>query len=245
MHSPALRAILPHDAIYPPDEELCLRSAEALEAPFVNVAHFRGHMIPLQQMAEAIGQICRRARTRGLQVALEFIPGTGLPDLSFAQKVIESCGESNCKITLDFWHLDRSGGTIQDILHLTPGIIAGLQLCDRIPPAPGTPYIPMSGRDLPGEGQLPLHDLVRSALTNSPGISAEVEVFKEDLRVLPAGRCCCSDRCDRQNMARGSLAGILRITDDVQTHIRLVTQSRDRPRRSSCRPRNSRGRSRP
>ena len=142
-------------------------------------------MIPLQQMAEAIGQICRRARMRGLQVALEFIPGTGLPDVSFAQKVIESCGESNCKITLDFWHLDRSGGTIQDIRHLPPGIIAGLQLCDRIPPAPGTPYIPMSGRDLPGEGQLPLHDLVRSALTNSPGISAEVEVFKEDLRALP------------------------------------------------------------
>ncbi len=37
---PELRAILPFDAIDPPDEETCLRSAEALEAPYVNVSLF-------------------------------------------------------------------------------------------------------------------------------------------------------------------------------------------------------------
>lgn len=183
---PALRAILPRDAIDPPDEETCLRSAEALGARFVNVAHFRGRPVPLEEMADAIGHVCRRAAARGLSVALEFIPGTGLPDLSHARQVIERCGEPNCRITVDFWHLDRSGGTLEDLRQLPAGMIAGLQLCDRVPPPPGTPYIPMSGRDLPGEGQLPLHDLVRAALENTPGISAEVEVLKEEFRHLPA-----------------------------------------------------------
>jgi sugar phosphate isomerase/epimerase len=180
----AWRALLPPDAIDPPDEAVVLRAAEALEAPWVNVAHFRGRPVPLAEMAEAIGGVCRRAAARGLGVALEFVPGTGLPDLAFALAVAEACGEPNCRITLDPWHFDRSGGGVEDLRRLPPGALAGVQLCDRTRPPPGTPYLPMSGRDLPGEGQLPLGDLVRAAVGNSPGLGVEVEVFSQELRGL-------------------------------------------------------------
>jgi sugar phosphate isomerase/epimerase len=178
--APALRAVLP------PDEETCLRTAEALEAPIVNVAHFTGRPVPLEQMAEAVGGICRRAGGRGLQVVLEFIPDTGLPDLAFAHAVAKACGEANCTVLLDTWHLARSGGTLEDLRALPPGAIGALQLSDRTPPPPGTPYVPMSGRDLPGEGQLPLADLTRAAraAANRPGITAEIEVFNDELRGL-------------------------------------------------------------
>ncbi|HEY3694408.1 sugar phosphate isomerase/epimerase family protein [Phenylobacterium sp.] len=178
----------PPEALDPalhPDAETCLRAAEALGAPVVNVAHFAGRPVPLQQMAEAVGGICRRAGARGLQVVLEFIPDTGLPDLAFAQAVARACGEANCTVMLDVWHLARSGGTIGDIRRLPPDAIGGLQLSDRTPPPPGTPYVPMSGRDLPGEGRLPLADIVRAALANRPGLTAEVEVFNDELRSLP------------------------------------------------------------
>lgn len=181
---PELRAHLPPDVFSPPDQETCLRAAEALEAPFVNVTHFGGKPIPLEEMTEAIGAVCRRARARGLQVALEFIPGTGLPDLASAQAVARSCGEPNCRITLDPWHLDRAGGSVEDIARLPPGSLAGVQLCDRLPQPPGTPYVPMTGRLMPGEGRLPLAELVRSALANSPAISIEVELFNSELRKL-------------------------------------------------------------
>jgi sugar phosphate isomerase/epimerase len=181
---PELRSYLPPDVFCPPDEETCLRAAEALEAPFVNVTHFGGRPIPLEQMTEAISAVCRRARARGLQVALEFIPGTGLPDLATAHAVARSCGEPNCRITLDLWHLDRAGGSAEDVARLPPGSLAGVQLCDRIPEPPGTPYVPMSGRLMPGEGRLPLRDLMRAAWANSPGLSIEVELFSAGLRRL-------------------------------------------------------------
>jgi hypothetical protein len=43
----------------------------------------------------------------------------------------------------------------------------------------------MTGRLLPGEGSLPLHDVVSVALANSHGLSAEVEVFSAELSALP------------------------------------------------------------
>ena len=183
--SPQLRAVLPFDAIDPPDEETCLRSAEALEAPFVNVSLFRGRRVPLQEMTEAIGALCRRAAARGLKIALEFYPESGLPDLDFALKVLQSCGEPNCAITLDVWHLARSGGTVEQIRSLPPGVLAGMQISDRLPPPPGSAYVPMSNRLFPGEGQLPLGQLIRAALENTPGISAELEVLNQELRGMP------------------------------------------------------------
>jgi sugar phosphate isomerase/epimerase len=181
---PALRAVLPFDAIEPPDEETCLRSAEALQAPFVNVSLFRGQRVPLEEMAEAIGALCRRAAARGLKIALEFYPESGIPDLDFALAVVQSCGEPNCAITLDVWHLSRSSGTVEDVRRLPPGVIAGIQISDRIAPSPGTPYMPMRGRSLPGEGELALGEIIRAALANSPGLSAEIEVLNQELRGL-------------------------------------------------------------
>jgi sugar phosphate isomerase/epimerase len=179
---PAMRAIYPPDAIDPVEEETVFRAAEALEAPWVNISLFRHSMVPFQEMADAIGGVCRRAAARGLGVALEFSPGSALPDLGYAQRIAEATGESNCKITLDIWHLDRSGGDVEDIRRLPPNAIGGFQLDDRTRPQPGEAYVPMSGRDLPGEGELPLYDLTRAVLENTPGMSAEVEVFGAEFR---------------------------------------------------------------
>jgi len=70
------------------------------------------------------------------------------------------------------------------IATLPPDSIGALQLCDRTEPPPGTPYKPMSGRDLPGEGELPLAKIVKAARANSPGITAEIEVFSDELAAM-------------------------------------------------------------
>jgi sugar phosphate isomerase/epimerase len=181
---PALRALLPSDAIDPPEEAAVFRAAEGLEAGWVNVALFRGSPTPFDEMVEGIAAACRRAAPRGFGLALEFVPDTPLPAIGYCWKVAAATAEPNCRLTLDFWHLDRSGGTIDDVRRLPPNALGGLQLDDRTRPAPGSPYIPMSGRDLPGEGELPLHELTRAALANTPGLSAEVEVFSDELRGL-------------------------------------------------------------
>jgi sugar phosphate isomerase/epimerase len=182
---PATRAVMPPDVLYPVDEETVLRAAEVMGASIINLTHYLGMPTPTHQLAEAVAAICRRARDRGLSVALEFIPGTGLPDLPFTQGVVEACGEANCGITLDVFHLDRSGGTVDDVVRLPPGAIAGVQISDRVPPPPGTAHVPFQGRYLPGEGSLPLHDLVSAAFDNSPGATLDIEVLSAELGSLP------------------------------------------------------------
>lgn len=167
------------------DLAVCLAVAEALEAPIVNVSHFGAAPAPLEATAEAIGMACRRAAESGVTIVLEFVPGSGNPDIGHAQAIAAACGEANCKIHLDTWHLARSGGTVADIAALPAGAIGAFQLSDRVAPPPGAAYVPMTGRLLPGEGELPLAAIVAAALANSPALTLEVEVFSEELAAMP------------------------------------------------------------
>ena len=69
---------------------------------------------------------------------------------------------------------------------LPPGVLAGIQLSDRTPTPAGTPHVPLGGRQLPGEGQLPLRQLVEAALANSPRATLDIEVLNDELRNLPS-----------------------------------------------------------
>src|SRR5262249_40696720 len=120
-----------------------------------------------------------------LAIAVEFIPGTGIGDLGAAEAVIAAAEPERVTVMLDSWHLARSGGTASDVAALPPGAIGGLQLSDRIPPPPGTPYTPMQYGLPPGQGELPLRDVAAAAMTNSPHAVPGIEVFSAALRALP------------------------------------------------------------
>jgi sugar phosphate isomerase/epimerase len=181
---PEVLARLPSDMLDPPDEEACFRAATALGASMVNVGHYMGSTVALEILADAVAGICQRALPHGLTICLEFIPDTGIPNLPFAQSIVEASEEPNASILLDLFHFDRSGGTVEDIRQLPVGAIAAIQLSDRTPQAGGTPHVPLSGRQLPGEGQLPLRQLVEAALENNPAATIDLEVLNDQLRSL-------------------------------------------------------------
>jgi sugar phosphate isomerase/epimerase len=160
--------------------------AELLGAPTVNLAHFLGAPTELTALVDAVGGICERAHGRGLSVALEFIPGTGVPDLPTAMAVLTAVNAPNSGLCLDNWHLARSGGTVADIQALPAGSILVLQLSDRIEPPPDQGYVVMSDRLLPGDGEQDLAATVRAALAVSPGLRVGVEVFSPALRARSA-----------------------------------------------------------
>jgi sugar phosphate isomerase/epimerase len=168
------------------DAETCLEVADAIEAPIVNISHFLADPAPREQTVEAIGQACRDAARTGVAIALEFVPNTPIPDLRTAQAIAAACGEPNCLVHLDTWHLARSGGTVDAVRALPPNAIGAVQISDRTKPPPGSAYVPMTGRLLPGEGELPLAEIVAAALANSPDTTIEVEVFSEELANLSA-----------------------------------------------------------
>lgn len=175
------------DGVVSSSTETCLRVAEVVEAPILNLCHysyFEGGPVMLPEMIDAVGAISHEAARQGRRVVMEFVPHTGIPTIGDALAIMRGVNLENCGILLDPWHLARSGGTLDDVRALPPGAIGAFQLDDRTAPPPGAPYVPMSGRDLPGEGELPLIDLCRAALANNPDLTAEVEVFSQELRDL-------------------------------------------------------------
>jgi sugar phosphate isomerase/epimerase len=166
------------------DAVACLEANDALEAPVLNLSHYLGRSVPLPEMAEAVGAVSRLAARHGVTLVLEFVPDSGIPTIDTAHEIAAACGEPNCKILLDTWHLARGGHGAAEIRALPPGAIGAFQISDRIAPPPGAAYVPMTGRLLPGEGELPLGEIVSAALANSPDITIEVEVFSEELAAL-------------------------------------------------------------
>lgn len=166
------------------DVVACLEVAEALDAPIISFGHYLGDPVPRAAIAEGVGAACRLAGERGVTIVLEFILESGMPSVAEAQAVALECGEPNCGILVDTWHWSRTGATLDDLRTLPPRAIKAFQLNDRIPPAPGAEYVPMSGRLLPGEGELPLREIIAAGLANNPDLTFEVEVFNAELKAL-------------------------------------------------------------
>lgn len=173
-----------HGRFFAHGEDDCFRVAEAVGAETINVAHFLGRAVPVPALVDAFGGLCDRAAVRGLGLVLEFIPGTGVPDLATALTVVTGCGRPNAGVLLDTWHLARSGGDLDDVRSAPSGTLRAVQLSDRVAGPDPSAYVPMSDRLLPGEGDLPLGEIVAAARANHPAVTLSVEVFSAELRDL-------------------------------------------------------------
>jgi sugar phosphate isomerase/epimerase len=162
----------------------CLEAATALGAAAIGLAHFLGRRTPQADLVRAITAIAARARYAGLGVTIEFIPDTGIATLQETLELVRDVGASNVGVMFDTWHFARSGGQVAELRVLPPGAIAGLQINDRIAPPAAQGYVPMADRLLPGEGELPLVEVLGTLLPANPGLPVGVEVFSERLCAL-------------------------------------------------------------
>jgi len=175
-----------HRSLYEFTEDDCYTMADAIGARTISLSHFLGSPVPATAMIDAIGPIVSRATERGFDVCIEFIPDTGIDSLATARHIYEAVASRRLGVMLDAWHFARSGGSLDQLAGLPPGMITVAQLCDRIAPAPDAAYVPMAGRLLPGDGDLPLADLTRLTLAEHPDAIVGVEVFSADLQAMPA-----------------------------------------------------------
>lgn len=151
-----------------------------------NVPHYGGDpATTVAELADALGPFCERAARGGRTVALEFLPGTGIPDLERSLRIIEAVGASNLGIALDTWHWARSRASLADLRALPPGIIKDFQISDRSAAQDTLPDSVQWGRLLPGDGVLPLAEIVRIVRANAPQITLNAEIFSEELQARP------------------------------------------------------------
>jgi sugar phosphate isomerase/epimerase len=169
------------------DAEVLLPIADAVGARSLNALELYGRRVPVEVAAEAFAGLCDRAAEHGLLVHLEFLPWSGIPDITAAWEIVRLAGRANGGLMLDAWHHIRSRQGLDAVAAVPADRILGLQLADA-PAAPDGHILDetMRRRRLPGEGDGDLAALVQ--LLDRGGCTAPVgvEVFSDALAALPA-----------------------------------------------------------
>jgi len=155
------------------------------------------------RLVERFAAVCEAAGARGLRACLEFMIFSSVKTIADAQRVLNRAGHPAGAILIDALHLQRSGGTPADVGAVAPERLPYVQLCD----GPFQPILPDSavalteartGRLFPGDGELPLAELVGVLPT---GASLAVEAPVAGLAGTTVG--------ERTRLAYAALTGLL------------------------------------
>jgi sugar phosphate isomerase/epimerase len=172
-------------ALFRATEEDCFRVAEALAIPCINVAHFQATPAPLEELIESFGGLCDRASRRGFRVLLEFMPEGSVSDLATALEILHRADPVDAGVMLDTWHFYRTGGSAEELKHYDGRDIGGLQVSDAEPSVRGQRAPGLNSRLLPGQGVVPLLEIVSWVLSARPEAFVGVEVFNSELAAGP------------------------------------------------------------
>jgi len=124
--------------------------------------------------AELIGALNEQAKARAIHLCLEFLPIFAVTDLRSARAIVDQVADDNLKILLDPLHVARSGLDLLQLAELPPGCLSFAQFCDAPAAAPGDGGFDalydeaLNGRLLPGEGELPLAELLAALPAELP-----------------------------------------------------------------------------
>lgn len=141
----------------------------------------------LERVAEGFAGLCDRAARHGLLVQLEFLPWTLVPDLATAAEIVRLADRRNGGIVIDAWHLFRTESDPGVVRSVAGDRIIALQLADA--PAAAESDLAtatLHARRLPGEGELPLVELLRVLRALDAPAPIGIEVFSDDLHRLGA-----------------------------------------------------------
>lgn len=158
--------------------EKVVDAAARVGARSITAVEMLGIRPSVDEAAESFAKLCDMAAEHGLLVHLEFLPFGGIPDLKSAWAIVESAGRPNGGLTIDSWHLFRSGSTLDELAAIPGDRIFTVQLDD----APGKPWDDMfsetlNGRLLPGEGSFDLAGMIRTLDAIGSKAPIEVEVM--------------------------------------------------------------------
>lgn len=127
-----------------------------------------------QQRADLFAEFCQLAAEFDLRANVEFVASLGLRTLEQAVDLLRRADQPNAGVVVDILHLVRSGGSVDQVRRMSPGLIGHAQLSDG--PATVSPEGRRleggSNRMVPGEGDFP----IRAFLDALPPMPLGLEV---------------------------------------------------------------------
>jgi sugar phosphate isomerase/epimerase len=154
------------------------------------------------------------AADRGMQTTLEFSKSLTVSDLDTALAAVRHVGRSDFKLLIDTMHVVRSGSTAADLAALDSSLFGYVQLCDSTLEQRNEVYRDdSSDRSVPGEGELPLVEILR-ALPEELPIGVEVPMRSRAAEGVSAQEC-----------ARRAVAGAQAVLAEATTRRRIQTRT--------------------
>lgn len=136
-----------------------------------------------------LAMLAEQAAGYGMGVDLEIMPWRRIGSLKAAVRAVEATGMANVGVLIDALHLSRSGSSPAALRDVPQPLIQSVQLCDAPARRPtdndGLVAEARGGRLLPGEGALPLRELLAAI---PPRASLSVEVPNRGLPALTHAR---------------------------------------------------------
>jgi 4-hydroxyphenylpyruvate dioxygenase len=182
----------------------CYQVAEALEIPSINVAHYLGAPVGRDELVDAFGALCDRAAGRGVGVLLEFMPDGAIPDLPAALDIVRTAAPLTSAVMLDTWHFFRTGGHPDDLERCRPGEIGGVQVSDAGAAIAAGSSPGLYARELPGEGVIPLAEILAGVLARHADPFVGIEVFNRQLAGRPAAEVALKAAAAMSGITRGA-----------------------------------------
>jgi sugar phosphate isomerase/epimerase len=139
----------------------------------------------LQRGFDNFVELCELAAEHDVLCCHEFSKITPVENLQQTVDIVRRSGQPNARVLVDALHLSRSGGTPADVARTDPALFEYAQLCDAPAAIPDLERMRLEPGDrlLPGQGGLPLVELVRALPADLP-IAVEAPV--KTMEFLPA-----------------------------------------------------------
>ena len=175
-------------------EDDALRYAEEMGATYFSVVGpFDGPDGSFEECVENLGRFADRAAAIGVRPHLEIIPTTKVPDLETALALVSAVDRPNFGLLMDTYNLARAGISAADLERVPRELVFQIQLADAPAVRHGTDYFDdaFHYRQLPGEGELAVAEMVQCFARKGPLPPTGPEVFADDLNAMPpaaAGR---------------------------------------------------------
>lgn len=138
------------------------------------------------RLRDNFGRLCEAADGFGLTVGLEAITYCAVGTPADALEVVGTSGQPNARVLIDALQFFRSGATCDQIGAIDPALIEYIQICDAPSAAPPSLQArrqeARTARLLPGDGELPLRELLSRL---RPDLPLAVEAPTLALRGLP------------------------------------------------------------
>jgi sugar phosphate isomerase/epimerase len=175
------------------------------------------------RLVDRFAAVCEAAQQRGLRACLEFMIFSSVRTLTDASRVVDRAAHPAAAILVDALHLQRSGGTPADVARVPPDRLPYAQVCDGaavpVRPSEATALAEArTGRLLPGDGELPLRDLV-CALPGDASLAVEAPVAALANRPV----------AERAALARAALTRLLTGRDRTTGAVGFAVDVRSRP----------------